>query len=481
MNQETSISESVVKHEFDKSTEKFHVIASWIGLILNIVWFISDYFIIKEYLIPFLIFRLIVSISTALILLCRKFLGINIYTCMFLLVLGISIQNAYMWSVMDISHFQKHAFAYMVLFIGVGMLVLWELKFSLLLGITTIIANILFYLLNSKLSIDEFLINGGLITLSVVVFCIFLIRTRYRLTYNDIKIRLELERSKKVIEQKHEEVVLQKVEIQSQKDTLEAKNREITDSINYAKSIQNALLPSEEKFNSNFKDSFVLFKPKDIVSGDFYWVYSKNDIVYYVTADCTGHGVPGGFMTMLGLSFLDQIITVQNVQDPADVLNLMRNKIINALNQSGKVVENKDGMDITVCCLNKIKSELIYSSANNDLYIIRNNKSMPDGKLFLEFKANRQPCGYSHVNKPFTSHNIPLQEGDCIYTFTDGFADQFGGPKGKKFRYKQFEQMLQKNSHLDFQAQKKLLNTATDNWRGSLEQVDDILVVGVKF
>lgn len=478
--QETSIADSVVKHEFDRSTEKFHVIASWVGLILNIVWFISDYFIIKEYLVPFLIFRLVVSTVSAVVLILRKVLGVNIYTCMFILVLGISIQNAYMWSVMDISHFQKHAFAYMVLFIGVGMLVLWELRMSLLLVGMTLVANFIFYVLNSKLSVDDFLINGGLITLTVVIFCVFLIRTRYRLTYNDIKIRLELERSKKVIEQKHEEVVQQKVEIQNQKDTLEEKNREITDSINYAKNIQSAFIPSEQKFNSHFKDSFVLFKPKDIVSGDFYWAHETKDNIFYVTADCTGHGVPGGFMTMLGLSFLEEIIAGQHICDPSEVLNLMRDKIISTLNQTGNYGQNKDGMDITVCCIHKSRKELDFASANNDLYIIRNNTEFPEGKEFIEYKANRQPCGYSDFNKPFTKQTIPLLEGDCIYTFTDGFADQFGGPKGKKFRYKQFEEMLLKNSHLGFSAQKNLLNSANESWKGTLEQVDDILVIGVK-
>lgn len=477
---ETSIADTIVKHEFDKSTEKLHVIASWVGLILNLIWFISDYFIIKEYIFPFLLFRLSVSTISAVVLLYRKPLGITIYTSMFILVLGISIQNAYMWSVMDLSHFQKHAFAYIVLFIGVGMLVLWELKLSVLLGLATIIANVVFYNLNSRLSVDDFLINGGLLTLTVVIFCVFLIRTRYRLTYNDIKIRLELERSKKLIEQKHEEVVLQKIEIQSQKDSLEEKNKEITDSINYAKNIQNAFIPSEQIFNSHFKDSFVLFKPKDIVSGDFYWVHKKNDLVCYVTADCTGHGVPGGFMTMLGLSFLEEIIAGQNIHDPAEILNLMRDKIINTLNQTGSFGQNKDGMDITVCCIDQTKKEFSFSSANNDLYIIRSNPQAEEKKESFKYKANRQPCGYSELNKPFTNQLIPLKDGDCIYTFTDGFADQFGGPKGKKFRYKQFEQILLTNSHLDFSEQKNILNHTHENWKGTLEQVDDILVIGVK-
>jgi len=475
--EETSVPVNLVKDEFYKSTEKFHVIACWVGLLLNMVWFISDYFVIKAYFVPFLLFRSVVSATSIAILVLRKQLGINIYTCMFILVLGISVQNAYMWSVMDVSHFQQHAFAYLVLFIGVGMLVLWEFRLSLLLAAATILSNVIFYELNSKLTVDEFLINGGLLTMTVLAFCIFLIRTRYRLTYSEIRNRMELARSKELIENKHAELVLQQIEIQSQKDTLERKNLEITDSINYARNIQNASIPAPKRFNDHFRSSFVLFKPKDIVSGDFYWVYEKDDVIFYATADCTGHGVPGGFMTMLGLSFLDELIAGQRVTNPAEVLNLLRDKIIYALNQSGGFGENKDGMDITICCVNRKTKEMTYASANNDLYIVRKNE---DGeKILTEYKANRQPCGYNHLNLPFTAHSIALQEGDCIYTFTDGFADQFGGPKGKKFRYKQFEEHLLNNAHLDFEEQHKVLNKTLEDWKGDLEQVDDILVIGV--
>lgn len=475
--QESAIPENTVKQEFYRSTEKYHVIATWIGLALNMVWCISDYYIIPDYFLPFLFFRIGVSALSACILLCRRLFGVNIYFCMFILVLGISIQNSYMWSVMDISHFQKHAFAYMVLFIGVGMLVLWEFKLSLLLTAATILANIIFYQLNSRLTVDDFLINGGLLTLTVVIFCVFQIRTRYRLVYNDIRIRLQLERSNQIIEEKHEQLVLQKKEIQLQNDTLEVKNREITDSIRYAKNIQDALLPSPARFNACFKESFVLFKPKDIVSGDFYWMHEKDDKVYYATADCTGHGVPGGFMTMLGLSFLDDVIVGQKIKDPALALNLMRDKIITALKQTGNIGENKDGMDISVCCIDKTKKELTYSGANNDLYIIRQTNGQ---KQFTELKANRQPVGFHHHNKTFTSQTVQLSDGDCIYTFTDGFADQFGGPKGKKFRYKQFQELLIQNSHMNFATQRNILNGSVDQWRGPLEQVDDILVIGVK-
>lgn len=454
-----NIPDNEVKEAFYKSTERFHIIACWVGIVLNLIWFISDYFVVPDYWLPFLIFRITISGITVFALILKQRLKISIYFCVFVLVLGISIQNAYMWSVMDLAHLQKHTFAYIALFIGVGMLVLWDIKLSIIILIATIISNIIFYKINSTLTIDEFLINGGLLTLSVAVFCVFLIRTRCRYILNEIRIRLELVKSKEIIEEKHEEVLLQK--------------KEITDSINYARSIQRAFIPTEEQFNSYFKDSFVYFKPKDIVSGDFYWAYQKDNLLFYATADCTGHGVPGGFMTMLGLSFLDDIIESKATTNPASALNLIRDKIVNTLKQSGNIGENKDGMDIAICCIDKTKNELTYSSANNSLYMIRDNE-------LTIYKGDKQPCGFYHENKPFTAHTISLNPNDCIYTFTDGFADQFGGPKGKKFRYKQFEEILLNNVNDSFSVQKNKLSSAFESWKGDLEQVDDILVIGIK-
>lgn len=477
---ESLVPEKEVKQAFYDSTERTHVIACWVGLLLNLIWFTSDYFIIPDYFVPFLVFRLSVSLVSIFTLLFRKQLNINIYNCMFILVLGISVQNAYMWSVMDLAHFEQHTFAYIVLFIGAGMLVLWEVKMSLLLLIATVISNIVFYKLNSELTLKEFVINGGLMTLTVLLFSLFLIRSRYRLTYNEIKSRLQLQQSKKQLEVQNEQLIDQKIEIESQNITLEHKNKEITDSINYARYIQLASIPSKERFNSFFTDSFVLYQPKDIVSGDFYWVYERDQLVYYVTGDCTGHGVPGGFMTMLGLSFLEEIIAGKNIQDPAEVLNMLRDKIINALNQSGDFGESKDGMDITICRLDKLANKLTYSSANNDLYLIRKSESGDGTPELFEHKATRQPCGFYHKNEPFTAHTIDLQKGDCIYTLTDGYADQFGGPKGKKFRAKQLQETLLTHSHLPFQEQLNELQQAMDAWRGDLEQLDDMLIIGIQ-
>ncbi|MFL5752292.1 MAG: PP2C family protein-serine/threonine phosphatase, partial [Bacteroidia bacterium] len=408
---EEAIHPDVLKAEFKRTTEKFHIIACWVGIILNLVWFLSDYFVLPVHWIDFLSVRALVSTVSLIALLLRNKLGWSIYTCVFILVIGISVQNAYMWSVMDLAHMQKHAFAYMALFIGVGMLVLWEVKYSLVLLAATVISNLVFYEINSDLTVDEFVINGGLLTLTVAIFCIFMIRGRYRLTMNELKARMELARSKELIEKEHTIVMEQKKEILHQKDVLQEKNKEITDSINYAKRIQSAFIPTEIEFNSYFKDSFVLFKPKDIVSGDFYWVLNKPDVIYYATADCTGHGVPGGFMTMLGLSFLEEIIQGKHVSEPAEILNQMRDRIVNTLKQSATAGENKDGMDVILCCLDKKTNKMTYSAANNPMYIVRK------GQL-LEQKADKQPCGFFPDPKPFTSREFQLEKGDCVYTFT---------------------------------------------------------------
>jgi phosphoserine phosphatase RsbU/P len=469
--EDISISPEVVKKEFYRSTERFHVITCWVGIVLNMVWFVSDIFVLPDHAWQFIEFRAAVSGITLILLLTKKWNKLDIYACMFVLVLGISIQNAYMWSVMDLAHLQKHAFAYMVLFIGVGMLVLWDIWYSIVLLVATIIFNIIFYKAYSALSVDEFVISGALLVLTVAIFCVFLIRTRYRLTMNEIKSRLELARSKEIIQK--ENVVITK-----QKEELFDKNKEITDSINYAKRIQRAFIPKENEFSKAFKDSFVLFKPKDIVSGDFYWFHQVEDRVYYATADCTGHGVPGGFMTMLGLSFLEEIVSQNVAKDPADVLNIIRQRIINTLKQTGSAEESKDGMDVVLCCIDKKKMKLTYAAANNSFYILRKDEN--GNKELIEKKGDKQPCGFFPDPQPFTLREVELKENDIIYTLTDGYPDQFGGKKGKKFRYKALEEMLTQNSDLPFTEQRDILNKTIEDWMGKLEQVDDILVIGVK-
>lgn len=464
----TTISEQQVKQEFYRTTEKFHVIACWIGIVLNLVWFASDYFVLPEYWIPFLVFRLAVSGTSLIALFMRNALNISIYTCVFFLVLGISLQNAYMWSVMDIPHLQKHAFAYIALFIGVGMLVLWEMKFSLILAAATLISNIVFYKLNSQLTVDEFLINGGLLTLTVAVFCIFLIRNRYRLTYNEIKSRLELESSKKFIEKQKEEV--------------DAKNAEILSSLRYAKRLQEALLPQKQLLETFFGNNyFVLYKPKDIVCGDFYWARkirttpatgSSSEYILIAVADCTGHGVPGAFMSLLGSNFLHQSAVDKDVNTPGEALDFLNEKIKATFNHGDEQI--RDGMDISLIAINTETKQLAYAGANNPVYIVRN-------KNLEVLSANKQAIGnITDSSNSYNNNLFQLMENDCIYLFSDGYADQFGGPKGKKLMRKYFEQTLIESSDKTMDEQKDQLEKVFNDWKGSLEQVDDVCVVGIK-
>ncbi len=448
-----------VKEAFNQSTIRFHIIATWVGLLLNLFWWISDLIVLPSYAVSFLLFRFGVSLSSLMILLFRHQLGLSIYFCMFFLVTGISIQNAFMWSVMDVKHFQQHAFAYIVLFIGAGMLVLWTFRLSMALLLITVVSNIVFLYLNSSLTLDEILVNGGLLTLTVVIFTAFLIRSRYRLTISEITIRLDLETSK--------------AEVEKQKEQLEWKNREITDSITYARNIQQALLPSNAEMNEWVTDFFILNLPKNIVSGDFYWVHKTERKTYYVVGDCTGHGVPGGFMTMLGLSFLEDIVVAKGVSNPGDILNELRDRISSALNQKGVIGENKDGMDISLFTIDETTMFLEYSGAYNDLFISRANE-------LITLKAMRQPCGYSHASKPFETMTFELKRGDTIYAMSDGYADQFGGEFGKKFRIKNVLQLLLLINQEPLEKQKQMLLRYFEDWKGDLEQVDDVLLMGVR-
>jgi serine phosphatase RsbU (regulator of sigma subunit) len=273
---------------------------------------------------------------------------------------------------------------------------------------------------------------------------------------------------------RRENLLFQKA-IMEQKEVIEEKQKEILDSINYAKRIQFALLASENLLNEYLPEHFVLFKPKDVVSGDFYWATPTDDGCFiYVTADCTGHGVPGAFMSLLNISKLSQSINENKITRPDWILNYIRTEIIKALNSDSSGRASKDGMDAVLCKLNLKGMKMEYAAANNSFYILRNSE-------ILICKADKMPVGMGHDDSlSFTYNQIALQPGDIIYTFTDGFADQFGGPKGKKFKYKQLEEMLLSVHHLPMNEQKPLLEQKFVSWKGHLDQVDDVLILGVK-
>jgi serine phosphatase RsbU (regulator of sigma subunit) len=319
-------------------------------------------------------------------------------------------------------------------------------------------------LLEKNSQINELKISNGKRGMVVLAIGIAFLLILAILFYNRFRLK----------QKSHNELQEKNTAIQKQKNELAEKNKEITDSIQYAKKIQTALLASDELFENNFDDYFILYKPKDIVAGDFYWAQLFDSKVLIVTADCTGHGVPGAFMSLLGVSFLNEITIEKGIIQPNKVFDALRNNIIKALNASNKNADTKDGMDAVLCSFDKITYEMEFVCANNPVWIIRD-------KELIEFKPDKMPIGKSYGDeKPFSLFKTQLKKGDVVYTLTDGFGDQFGGEKGKKFKDKQLKEALTNIKHLDLRKQKQFLDDLIENWKGSLEQVDDILLIAVK-
>ena len=272
--------------------------------------------------------------------------------------------------------------------------------------------------------------------------------------------------------------------ISKQKELVEHKNKEILDSINYAKYIQNALLPSEKVISDLHVDCFILFKPKDIVSGDFYWIHnnpstkSTENEVYIAAVDCTGHGVPGALVSVVGNNGLNRCVKEFGIHDTGKILDKLSELVEETFEKSEN--ELKDGMDISLLKINSNESDknlvqLQWSGANNPIWIIKK-----DSGILEEIKANKQPVGKFDDRSSFTTNQLSLQKGDRLYLFTDGYADQFGGPKGKKFKYRQLEELLLSTTHLALNDQKQALEKAFDSWRANHEQVDDVCIIGIR-
>ncbi len=271
----------------------------------------------------------------------------------------------------------------------------------------------------------------------------------------------------------------QKQTIQQQKEEVDEKNKEILDSINYAKRIQTAMLPPEKLVRQYLPDSFIFFQPKDIVAGDFYWMETikspleggEGDVVFFTAADCTGHGVPGAMVSVMCSNALSKAVKELGIYQPAKILD----KTVELLEErfSKSEEEVKDGMDLALCSLNLKTNQLEYAGANNPLYHISN------GEL-KEIKADKQPVGKHFERKPYANHIINLQPGDTLYIFSDGFIDQFGGDKGKKYKAVNFKNLLISIQQESMEKQKQLIKEAFENWKGNLEQIDDVCIVGVR-
>lgn len=267
----------------------------------------------------------------------------------------------------------------------------------------------------------------------------------------------------------------EKERIDKIKTQVEYRHKEIIDSVHYAKKIQQAILPSQELVNSILPDSFIFFKPKNIVSGDFFWAHRIGQCVLFAAVDCTGHGVPGAFMSIMGYHLLESTVIEHQIEEPAKILEELSNSVVRSLKQTNELGSVKDGMDIALCKIDYQNNILEYSGAHNSLYIIRNG-------VLTETKADRRSVGISVGSKTinFTNQRINIEKGDCLYVFSDGYADQKGGPDNTKFFYQPFRDLLIKIHTLPMPEQQEKLDKVIMEWKGDKGQIDDMLVIGVR-
>jgi serine phosphatase RsbU (regulator of sigma subunit) len=299
---------------------------------------------------------------------------------------------------------------------------------------------------------------------ALVLFWLFARLYSYRLKRENL--RLE-----GIVTERTIEVVKQKDEILYKNVVLEHQKKEIEDSIRYARRIQSAVIPSENDCADLLIESFVVFKPLNIVSGDFYWIGKSGSKIIFTAADCTGHGVPGAFMSMLGVAFLNEIVNKDNITLPDMILNHLRDKVIQALQQQGISGEARDGMDIAIVSIDKENKKLEFAGAYNPLVMIRNGE-------IIEKCPDKMPIGIYENMKPFLNQEISIDKGDVFYMFSDGYEDQFGGPDGKKFKSKKLKQLFLEIHKYPMSRQKDILEKSFEEWKGDLPQVDDVVIVG---
>jgi serine phosphatase RsbU (regulator of sigma subunit) len=301
-----------------------------------------------------------------------------------------------------------------------------------------------------------------------------------------------LKRSKRLTVALDERRILlekQSRELKEQREVLRQQKEEIISSINYAKYIQSSILPQEEQLETLLGEHFVLYKPKDIVSGDFYWISNIENKTVLAAADCTGHGVPGAFMSMLGTALLNEIINKEYITHPGVILRHLRKEVIHSLQQKGERGEQKDGMDIALCTLDLENMKLQFAGANNPLYLIR-KANLPEVGLLrcetageerlYEIKGDMMPIGINDRMENFTFHEIDIYKGDTFYLFSDGFPDQFDSQNSKKFGYRKFREQLLKNNSKTMPENKNILEKVLNDWMGDNSQIDDIMVIGFR-
>ncbi len=457
------IEKSQWQEELDNTAKRYHIIGAWIAIIFDPIFAFTDFINIPGHFSDLLSIRLAVSFLTIITYFFYKKYSFQSYWLVLVPFMLISFQNAYTFMLIDEASIMGHSLNYIALFIGGGMFILWPLQFSIGVVAASILMTYIFFNFNPNVDADVFWVGGGLLKLVVEFFMIILIYSRYRLTKKEIIARLALEKSKNLLS--------------AQKSIIQKKNDQLIDSLQYAKRIQEALLGDQKRLDTWFEGGFILFEPKDIVSGDFYWLYKHpvKDIRILMAGDCTGHGVPAALMTVLGNSILTDLIEHKGIYMPDQILKELDNTLLGFLkkhkDEFGSV---NDGMDISI--LTFMDQKLYFSAAKNPLVII-------NGEEIEQIKGSKFAIGgfgNEELEKEFDLHIIEHAIDNHYYLFSDGFQDQFGGPKGKKYMTKRFRNTLMETCKEGINEQKDRLNAIFKEWKGENPQTDDVLVIGVK-
>jgi serine phosphatase RsbU (regulator of sigma subunit) len=456
VNSELANISNEVKIELTKLTQVSHNLVIRVVSVLNILFAVSDYFTAPDFWIRFLIIRLVITGIFFSVYYFQEILKIHPKWTLYIAYLGCIIENSYMYNVLDAATLQKFTLSFITTFIGAGLFAIWNLRLSILAVIFSIVLNAILFVILSPLTITEFLSNGAFLTFIVAICAIIPIHTRLTALTKEITYRFQLAAAN---------------------DVIANKNKNILDSIEYAKRIQDAMLPSQKDLDALAHNCFVFYQPKDIVSGDFYWlnksIQGEHEILSVAIGDCTGHGVPGALMSIMGMSSIQEIYAQDAAYSPHHILDQLRKKITLNLKQTGQLGEQKDGMDLGLIHFYSDKKRLEFSGANLPVWIVRNN-------TLIEIKGDRMPIGIHHgKEKPFTLQSIEVEEGDWIYLFTDGMVDQMGGMQNKKYLTKNFKKFLLSISHLTSNQQKESIRKEFQNWKNQNDQIDDVLVFGL--
>lgn len=436
------------------------------GMILFPSWCINDYLFAPEMFVQFAWIRGIETLSIMLIYWFFSKGKISHSQAIDLVFYPICIEVAYMCNVVNEEALIPFYLGYTTLYAATFVVVLIPFKKAMLYYLAGVLSFVLFFIVLEKHSVETHLEQGGFLFLTVSFFASLFVLFDYRSVLKEIKTSVKLDQSNHLLSIKNEE-------IEQTHLLLENQHKEMKDSINYAKRIQEALMPRISAIREVFNDSFLIYQPKDIVAGDFYWLESNKDNVYFAVADCTGHGVPGAMVSVVCLNSLNKVLLDEDITEPAKILDRTREIIVQRFSKSGDEVY--DGMDIILCKLNKITKVLSYAGAYNPLWLVRKNEMD-----FEVFKADKQAIGKSNVNTPFSQRDIQLNSGDEIYLTTDGFQDQFGGPKGKKLMSKRLKQFIIANQGETMKEQGWQLRELFGKWKGGQEQVDDVCMLGIR-